>query len=292
MERQPISASRFADLLPMTPMVAACSPCTLYRVDATPLYASTAFADLVLGLYTAGRRRIRRKTGGRSVEAFSDPGTLNLTPPNFDATWEADGSSHAVVLFVPDAFLSRAIEENWETDPRRVEIIPQFLTRDPVIETVMTRLALEAQQDSPSGSLYAESACEFLAHHIVHDYSSLSKSPPRRTGGLGNRLHVVVDYIRANLARRIVLRDLAALVGVSTRHLERAFRQSAGMPIHAYVLRMRVCAARDLLIGQPSLTIEGIAGQLGFSSASHLAWAFRRQTGYSPTLFRELHTRP
>jgi AraC family transcriptional activator of pobA len=63
------------------------------------------------------------------------------------------------------------------------------------------------------------------------------------------------------------------------------------MPIHAYVLRMRVSAARDLLLGQPSLTIERIAGQLGFSSASHLAWAFRRQMGCSPTLFRELHTR-
>jgi AraC-like DNA-binding protein len=63
------------------------------------------------GLYTAGRHRVRRKQGGRLVEGWSDPGTVNLSPTNFYARWEADGSSHSIVVFVRDALLSRVILE-------------------------------------------------------------------------------------------------------------------------------------------------------------------------------------
>jgi AraC family transcriptional regulator len=104
-----------------------------------------------------------------------------------------------------------------------------------------------------------------------------------------NRIKAVVDYIEENLAKPIALHELALLARVSVRHFERAFRQSLGVPPHTYVLGRRLSAARDLLLGQPTLSIERIAEQAGFSSPSHLASAFRRQTGYSPTTFRRMH---
>jgi len=291
MDQRLVSASRLADLLPAPPKTLAGTPFPVHVVDATPLRAATAFADPVLGLYTSGRHRIRRKAGGRLAEGWTDPGTVNITPANVYGTWEADGPSHAIVLFVPDAFLSHVIAEHWEADPRRVEIIPQFLVRDPVIEAVVTRLAVEAQEGSPSGTLYAESACEFLAHHMIQAYSSLSRPPPRLSGGLSaHRIKVVVDYIEENLAKPIALRELAVVSRVSVRHFERAFRQSLGVPPHTYVLEKRLSAARDLLLSQPTLTIERIAQRVGFSSPSHLASAFRRQMGYSPATFRRTHT--
>ncbi|MEA2700821.1 MAG: AraC family transcriptional regulator [Myxococcales bacterium] len=291
MQRRATPGSRLVDVLPASPKVSAkWNPFSLFVVDATPLRASIAFCDLALGLYTAGRHRIRRRMGRRVVEGWSDPGTFNMTPPNVDGSWEAEGSSHAIVLTIPPAYLSRVISEHWEADPRGVEIVPQFLARDRVIEAVMTRLALKAHHGSHSDTLYVASACDFLAHHIVDGYSSLSKSEPRYSGGLGRRLNAVVDYIEANLAGPITLRDLAGLAGVSARHFERAFRQSLELPPHAYVLRRRVDAARDLLVGQGALTMAQIAKRVGFSSASHLASAFRRHQGYSPTQFRRIHS--
>jgi AraC family transcriptional regulator len=282
---------RLVDHLPASPRVSAeWNPFSLFVVDATPLHASVTFGDLALGLYTAGRHRIRRRMGGRLAEGWSDPGTLNMTPPNVDGSWEAEGSSHAIVLTIPEAFLSRVIAEHWEADSRGVEIVPQFLTRDRVIEAVMTRLALKAHQGSHSDSLYVASACEFLAHHIIDGYSSLSKAVPCHSGGLGRRLNAVVDYIEANLASSITLRELAGVAGVSARHFERAFRQSLELPPHAYLLQRRVSAARDLLLGQTTLTMAQIAKRVGFSSASHLASAFRRQEGYSPSQFRRIHS--
>lgn len=200
-----------------------------------------------------------------------------------------EASSQAVVLLVPDAFLSGVIAEHWEADPRRIALVPQFLARDRVIESVMIRLALEARNGPSSDTLYLESACEFLTHHLIHTYSSLSKPSPRYSGGLGHRLNLIVDYIEASLAKPIALRELARQSGLSARHFERAFRQSLGLPPHAYVLRRRVMAARDLLLSRPTLTMEQIAKRVGFSNASHLASTFRRQEGCTPTLFRRMH---
>src|SRR6202034_1234889 len=154
------------------------------------------------------------------------------------------------------------------------------LIRDPVIEEITVNLAREVVAGSPAGRLYADSACEFLAHHLIHRYSSLSRPPPPSVGGLSSRrLKFVLDYIEDTLGQPMKLRDLAALAGISARHFERAFRQSTGSSPHAYVMERRLHMARDLLINEPELAIEQIALRLGFSSSSHFSSAFRRQSG-------------
>ena len=290
MEREPLSASGLVDILPAKPTVSADWNTFSLIVADTPLHATASFAETALGLYVSGRHRVRRELGRRSIEGWSDPGTINLSPSGLEAKWEASSSSRAVVLFVPQTFLARVIAEHWEADPCNVEIIPQFLIRDPLIEAVVRQLMIEGRNGSPSGLLYAESACEFVAHHLIHFYSSLSAHPPQHSGGLsGRRLRAVLDYIEDSLEQPIALRQLAQLAGVSARHLERAFRQSVGVPVHAYVLRRRISLSQDLLLKQPALSIDEIAAKTGFSSSTHLATVFNRQVGCSPTAFRRLH---
>jgi AraC family transcriptional regulator len=292
MDTPAATAPGFSALLSAPPNVtAAWDTFSMFAVGATPLQAAGAFADHALGLYVSGRHRVRRELAGRPVESWSDPGTVNLTPAHVEASWQASGPSRAIVLLIPDAFLSRVISEHWEADPRNVELIPQFLVHDPVIQGVATRLAQEAQSGLPSERLYAESACEFLAHHMLHSYSTLSTPAPRTVGGLpGRRLKQILDYIEEHLAQPIALRQLSGLAGTSTRHFERAFRQAVGLPPHAYVVRQRVARARELLLGEPALAMDEIAARTGFSSASHLASTFRRHTGCSPTEFRRLQS--
>jgi AraC family transcriptional regulator len=253
---------------------------------------SATFGDHVLGLHISGRHRLRQVIEGQVIERTSEPGATSLIPANHKVTTDASAPLRAAVLFVPHAFLVRVIAEHWEADPRKVEIVRQTAVRDNVVEGVVTHLALEAQRGSPSGQLYAESACEFLAHHVVHMYSSLSAQPPRRSGGLpAHTLKRVLDYVEANLAQRIALHQLSGLAGVSARHFERAFRQAVGVPPHEYVLQRRIAAAQRLLLSRERFTVGEIAARVGFSSASHLAHAFRRNTGYSPTAFRRLQPR-
>lgn len=288
-----VSASQFPGLLSSPAKASlASSPFALFVVEKTPLHASVAFADLALGVYVRGRHRIRREFGGRTIEGWTDPGTVNLTPAGFDGTWDASGPSRAIAFFVPGAFLSRVIAQHWETEPSHVEIVPQFLIRDAMIDAFANRLAAEAEHSSPNGQLYAESACEFLAHHIIHSYSSMSAPPPRCSGGLpGRRLKDIVEFIHDHLGDNISLHHLAGLAGVSVRHFERAFKQAVGEPPHAYVLGRRLLAAQDLLLNRPDLGVVEISARVGFSSSSHFASAFRRRTGFSPTEFRRLQSR-
>jgi AraC family transcriptional regulator len=289
MNRASPSAAEFTELLGVPPRESAgWDPFLLQIVDATPLHARVLFRDLALGVYLSGCHMIRRQIGASVVEGWSDPGTINLTPPGVEGIWEATASSRAAVVVIRPEFLSRVIEEYWGADSRKVEIINQFLIRDPVIETITLNLARETAGGSPAGRLYVESGCEFLAHHLIYRYSSLSPTPPRSMGGLSSRrLRLVLEYIEDTLGQPIKLRELAALAGISARHFERAFRQSTGSSPHAYVMERRLHRARDLLINRPELPIEQITLRLGFSSSSHFSSAFRRQTGLTPTDFRK-----
>jgi AraC family transcriptional regulator len=279
----------FTGVLDLSPEESASwDPFLLQIVENTPLQARAYFRDVALGVYLSGRHKIRRQIGNSVVEGWSDPGTINMTPPGVESTWEANGSSRAAVIVIRPQFIARAIEEHWEADPNKMELEKQFLVRDPVIEAVALNLALEAASGSPAGGLYAESACEFLAHHLIYRYSNLTRTPPRFAGGLSSRrLKVVLDYIEDTLGQPIKLRELAALAGISIRHFERAFRQSTGSAPHAYVMERRLQRARGLLINQLLMPIEQIAVQLGFSSSGHFSSAFRRHAGLTPTEFRK-----
>ena len=288
MNHAPPKATDFPEVLGMSPSESACwDPFLLRIVDDTPLQARVCFRDLALGVYLSGRHKIRRQIGNSVVEGWSDPGTINLTPPGVEGIWEATASSRAAVVVIRPEFISRAIEEHWGADTSKVEIEKQFLVRDPVIEAVTLNLAREAAGSS-AGRLYMESGCEYLAHHLIYRYSNLSQASPPAMGGLSSRrLKLVLEYIEDTLGQPIRLRELAALAGISARHFERGFRQSTGSSPHAYVTDRRLHWARDLLINQPELAIEQIALRLGFSSSSHFSSAFRRQAGLTPTDFRK-----
>jgi AraC family transcriptional regulator len=289
MKRVPPTVAEFTEVIGVSPSESAgWDPFFLQIVEGTPLHARVSFRDLALGVYLCGRHLIRRKIGAAVVEGWSDPGTINLTPPGVEGTWEASASSRAAVMVIRPAFISRALEEHWGADSSKVEIKAQFLIRDPIIEAITLSLAREATSGSPAGQLYMESGCEFLAHHLIYRYSSLSPAPPRSMGGLSSRrLRLVLEYVEDMLGQPIELRALAALAGISARHFERAFRQSTGSSPHAYVMNRRLHQARELLINRPELPVEQIALGLGFSSSSHFSSAFRRQTGLTPTDLRK-----
>jgi hypothetical protein len=151
MNRASPSAAEFTELLGAPPRESAgWDRFFLQIVDETPIYARVLFRDLALGVYLSGRHKIRRQIGANVVEGWSDPGTINLTPPGVEGTWEATASSRAAVLVIRPEFLSRAIEEHWGADSSNVEIMQQFLIRDPVIEAITLNLAREAAGGSPA----------------------------------------------------------------------------------------------------------------------------------------------
>jgi len=91
--------------------------------------------------------------------------------------------------------------------------------------------------------------------------------------------------LAGDLSRRWTLAEIAAEIRGSPVYLTQVFQQAEGIPLYRYHLRLRLARALDLIAQYDDLS--ALAAELGFSSHSHFAAAFRQAYGRSPTAFRE-----
>jgi AraC-like DNA-binding protein len=99
----------------------------------------------------------------------------------------------------------------------------------------------------------------------------------------------IVETVKQALAQSPAaatsLEDLATYVGLSPSHLARVFSRGAGLPVHQYLLRLRLGTALERM-SDPSVRMSAIAMDSGFSSASHFTNAFHKTFGVTPTQWR------
>lgn len=89
-----------------------------------------------------------------------------------------------------------------------------------------------------------------------------------------------VELLRERLAESVTLDDLEAHAGLDKFHLCRAFRAQVGMPPHAYLTRLRIMRAKELLAA--GVKPSNIAPQVGLYDQSQLNRHFRRIVGTTP----------
>lgn len=80
--------------------------------------------------------------------------------------------------------------------------------------------------------------------------------------------------------------ELAAICGISTRHLHRQFAALTGKTVADYIETSRMEHAKGLL-AQRDTPIKAIALGCGFAHANSFSRALRRVTGISPQSFRQ-----
>lgn len=78
---------------------------------------------------------------------------------------------------------------------------------------------------------------------------------------------------------------IARRLGMAYSHFRREFRRQTGLPPQRYYNQVRLERARRLL-GAGDLPLKAIAEQLGYSSAYHFSWAFKRHFGVAPGHWR------
>ncbi|MDH6460313.1 transcriptional regulator GlxA family with amidase domain [Micromonospora sp. A200] len=98
-------------------------------------------------------------------------------------------------------------------------------------------------------------------------------------------LRRVLDAIAADPAQPYDLPGLAALAGVSPRHLGRLFRTELGTTPARYLDRVRVEAAQGLL-ERGDDTLDVVARRVGFGSPETMRRTFLRELGITPGAYR------
>lgn len=106
--------------------------------------------------------------------------------------------------------------------------------------------------------------------------------PPSRTL---RKLCQVRDLIRDGLAEPWTLADLSLEADLSAWHFLRVFRDAFGETPHAFLTRLRVERARDLLTVS-SRPVTEICFDVGFTSLGSFSTLFHREVGLSPAAYR------
>jgi len=101
---------------------------------------------------------------------------------------------------------------------------------------------------------------------------------------------ICLDYIYDNLHNKIVLEDLADVAGLSPSYLSRVFHKEVGVTVSQYITRKRMEAAENMLKFSEYSFVD-ISNYLCFSSESHFIQTFKKHTGYTPKVYRELFFR-
>ncbi len=102
-----------------------------------------------------------------------------------------------------------------------------------------------------------------------------------RIGGGQPKLTEAVALMEANFEEPLPTEEIARLVGVSRRQLERLFKQYLESLPSRYYLQLRLNRSRQLL-QQTSQSILQIGLSCGFSSGPHFSSAYRAHFGVTP----------
>ena len=112
-----------------------------------------------------------------------------------------------------------------------------------------------------------------------------------RFGALQPKLSEAVTLMEANIEEPLSTDDIANLVQLSRRQLERLFKQYLGSLPSRYYLELRLQRARQLLL-ETNYSIVQVGLMCGFSSGSHFSTAFGALFGNTPREERQRKLMP
>lgn len=99
----------------------------------------------------------------------------------------------------------------------------------------------------------------------------------------------ILNYVHAHYAEDVSLSALAKRFSLSESYIARLFREKVGTKPASYVNRVRISAAKELILGTDCPMSE-IAEKIGFSDTYYFSNTFKKFEGTSPSQFRKRYT--
>ena len=114
------------------------------------------------------------------------------------------------------------------------------------------------------------------------------RSQAKRPATVQRRRALFLDAARIienEFQEKLALDDVARRVATSRRQLQRAFAEAGETSFRAYLQRVRMERAAELLRGSVS-PVNQVASAVGYRQPAQFAKAFRRHHGSPPSAFR------
>ncbi len=205
-------------------------------------------------------------------------------------------SGGPVILSMADLMSGYRMTLHWEHAQALSEVSPQLLIERSLYVIDRNRLTcaggtaaldmMHALITQHHGADFARKVSDWFLHTTVR----LSNAPQR--SGLAERYRThnqsilaVIETMENHVAEPLALNQLAAVVGLSARQLNRLFKQKLGVSTIAFYRHLRLDKAENLLL-QSQLSVTDIALAAGFVSTAHFSSTFKSRYGVAPSVLR------
>ncbi len=234
-----------------------------------------------------GTARVRRTVAGeRHYEGELTAGELCIRPAGSPEPAVLMSGGEFLSFYVDPGRIRAAAAELRLPNPDRVRLIPHSAVPDARLERLGRQLLAEGAPAEQADGLWTDALQMMVAVHLVRYYSDRTPGAQlKRPGDETARMRVVMDFIRANLARADLGLDLLAGVAEMDRlYFMQAFRRVAGVMPHEYLVRLRLREAKRLL-KETQLPTDVVAACLGMHAARFRA-VFTLAVGCAPEAYR------
>ncbi len=181
---------------------------------------------------------------------------------------------------------------HWENMADFKETWPEYKVTSDVYEVDQKRLTCSGGAASMDMMLYVieqhhgHELAASVADSMIHPHIRNAGEPQRmdirsRTGVTHPDLIECIELIEANIEQPLTPAELADLVGISKRQLERLFRRYLNTTPARYYLTLRLETARRML-EKSSMKIIDVAVACGFKSAGHFSSRYYSSFGVTP----------
>jgi AraC-like DNA-binding protein len=230
--------------------------------------ARDAAQSQTLGVTLERQQGVHAIDSDRRVDFDTWPGVLAYTPIGVEVFSESASGGEYLLMRLDEAFVSQqlpAVNHRVQSSGNRRALT---LARE------MRRLLLAVQPD--------QLALEQCALGFIDLTRPTNEAPDKVAPAAFAR---VLDQIAEQFHQPLTLEQLADTYGHNTLRFLRDFTQAIGLTPHAYLVEMRLQAARRM-IECSDLNLASIALDAGFAHQSHMGSAFRKYLAMTPSQYR------
>ncbi len=107
---------------------------------------------------------------------------------------------------------------------------------------------------------------------------------------ISGQIRSACDYISMHIKEKLSIPQLAEQAGYTEYYFSHKFKNEVGCSVADYIKREKICQAKLLLSGT-IMSIQEISDELSFGSRSYFSSSFQKETGLSPSEYREQNLR-
>jgi AraC family transcriptional regulator len=206
----------------------------------------------------------------------------------YECRWESLGAEpfQAMSVFIELPLILRALEEVFGPRAPHARLRDISAFTDPVLNALVEQVHGELIRRKAS-PLYLQGIAQAIAVHLARNYAEVTKESRSGSPSLpGHKLRQITDWMAEHLADDFNLRRLAVQANLSRFYFNRLFKSAVGVSPSRYHISLRMDEAKRLL-RETKRSVVDVALSVGYSNPSHFTQLFRKETGLSPTDYRQ-----